>query len=91
MLNSLIIEKTGELQNTKSDLEHGYSISTDPPIGKGEQMKLLESFLTWFMLKTFTNFTASFFTFLMPLRRGMELEPDKRVVQGEKNDESKGH
>ncbi len=35
------LEKIGEYQMAISDLEREYQISTDPPIGKGEQMKLL--------------------------------------------------
>ncbi len=35
------------------DLEHGYKITTDPPMDKREKSKLLESYFIWDTLKPF--------------------------------------
>ncbi len=36
-----------------ADLEHGYKITTDPPMDKREKSKLLESYFIWDTLKPF--------------------------------------
>ncbi len=53
----------GEFQKPMVDFEHGYQITTDSPVCKREQSKLLESASCGTCQSLFTNFRAYFSTF----------------------------